>query len=499
MLDILVIVIYFVLLVLIGWWASRDVSDNEDALAGGKGFGITTAAVGRTANMAGGPATVGNTTYGFESGLGGSWFAIANMISMWVAAPFAPRMYRALKRGRSITIGGYLGHRFGRFSRIFAGLTNFFTYAGFVASNLLATGTILNAILDFNFTTSMIITTIIVIVYTMSGGLKSVYQVNVIQIAIMIIGFAFILLPISLNTVGGFSNLIEQVPNNFLDFSTLGWAHIIGVILIPTAVTGFTTQAGYISIASSKNLTTSWKSSLVAGVFYAFIVVPVILIGMAVFLQFPDSNAQNALATAVTEFLPTGLVGVLVASIISATMSTAAACSLNAVTCFTQDVLAPIKDMRAEKSSDKEVDAKATAQEASGNLTLTRVLITVVILMGLGFATLWPNVIQLILMGYSLAVGGLLVPVFATMFWKRATKQGVMWSMIGGALTYLLLEAVTPFPVLFLSMAVSLVLMVAVSLMTEKQHPREYMAYFEDTWAEYATEEEKEEFAASTS
>jgi len=341
--DIAVIIGYFILLVIVGTIVSRQVQTNKDALAGGDGFGILTAAVGRTANMAGGPATVGNTTYGFQSGLGGSWFAISNIIGMWVAAPFAPRMYRAMKRGDTITIGGYIGHRFGKFAKVFAGLTNFLAYTGFVASNILATGTFLSIILGWDFKTSMIITAVIVTLYTLSGGLKSVFQINIIQVLIMIIGFSFILLPSSLSAVGGWNNLINSVPKEFLNFSSMGWGVIIGTIIIPTALTGFTTQAGYIGVASSKNLEVSWKSTLLGGVFYMFIAIPVIFVGMVAFLLFPDANAQNILARSIVEILPTGLIGILVAAVISATMSTAASCALNAVTCFSIDVLEPIR------------------------------------------------------------------------------------------------------------------------------------------------------------
>ena len=95
-LDIGIIIGYFILLIVISGVVSKQVKSNKDALAGGDGFGIFTAAVGRTANMAGGPATVGNTTYGFTQGLSGSWFAIANILAMWVSAPFAPRIYRSM-------------------------------------------------------------------------------------------------------------------------------------------------------------------------------------------------------------------------------------------------------------------------------------------------------------------------------------------------------------------------------------------------------------------
>ena len=113
--------------------------------------------------MAGGPATVGNTTYGFTQGLSGSWFAIANILAMWVSAPFAPRIYRSMKRSGAITVGGYLGERFGKFTQVFSGGINFLAYTGFVASNILATGTILNNMLGWDFKTGMLVTAIIVI------------------------------------------------------------------------------------------------------------------------------------------------------------------------------------------------------------------------------------------------------------------------------------------------------------------------------------------------
>ncbi|MSS44064.1 sodium:solute symporter family protein [Anaerosalibacter bizertensis] len=476
--DIFIIIVYFGLLIIIGSIVSKQVHTNKDALAGGEGFGIFTAAVGRTANMAGGPATVGNTTYGYQSGLGGSWFAISNIIGMWVAAPFAPRMYRAMKRKDSITIGGYIGNRFGKFPKIFAGITNFLAYTGFVASNLLATGTVLRLILGWDFKTSMIITAVIVTIYTLSGGLKSVFQINIIQVAIMILGFAGILMPLSIKAVGGWSVLMSSIPDAFRDFGVMGWGTIIGTIIIPTALTGFTTQAGFIGIASSKNLDVTWKSTLLGGVFYIFIAIPVIFVGMSAFLLFPEANAQQILAISIVKILPTGLIGVLVASVISATMSTAASCALNAVTCFSKDVLEPL---RGKKLDDK------------SGLRLTRILIVIISLIATLFAVLLPDVIELLLIGYSLAAGGLLVPVFATMFWKRATNSGIIAAMLGGGISYLILESVikVSWPPLFLSIPLSLALVIIVSLMTEPQELEKYAPYFEDSWAKYTSATEK--------
>ncbi|MDO5714457.1 MAG: hypothetical protein Q4Q07_08500, partial [Tissierellia bacterium] len=439
------------------------------ALAGGDGFGIFTAAVGRTANMAGGPATVGNTTYGFTSGIGGSWFAISNILAMWVSAPFAPRIFRAMKRSGAITVGAYLGKRFGKFTQVFTGIINFLAYTGFVASNILATGTVLNNLLGWDFKTGMLITTIIVVLYTLSGGLKSVFQINILQVSIMIVGFSLILLPISINTAGGWSLIKSGVPTEYLHLFSMDWSHILGTILIPTTLAWFTLQAGYIAVASAKDINTSWKAALLSGVLYILIAIPVIFVGMAAFILFPDAEPRQILAHTILNILPTGLIGVLVAAVISATMSTAASCTLNAVTCLFKDVLEPLN--RGVKSEEKQ-------------LNFTRILIAIIGVIATLFAVLLPDVIQLLLIGYSFAAGGLLVPVFATMYWKRATREGIIASMLGGGISFLILESVlkVTWPPLFFAIPFGLVLVVVVSLMTKPQDPKLYAPYFEDTW-----------------
>lgn len=468
-LDIIIVLGYFALLIIIGAMASRKVKNNKDALAGGDGFGVFTAAVGRTANMAGGPATVGNTTYGFTSGIGGSWFAIANILALWVAAPFSPRIFRAMKRSGAITVGGYLGKRFGKFTQVFSGAINFLAYTGFVASNILATGIVLNNMLGWDFKVGMVVTAAIVIIYTIFGGLKSVFQINILQVVIMIVGFSIILLPTSLNVAGGWSAIKAGVPNSYLNIFSMDIAKILGTIVIPTTLAAFTLQAGYIAIASSKDIKVSWKSALLSGVLYSFIAIPVIIVGMAAFVLFPHANSGQILAHTILNILPTGLIGVLVAAVISATMSTAASCTLNAVTCLAKDVLEPMG--RNSKNEAKE-------------LYFTRIFIVVIGIIATVFAILLPDVIQLLLIGYSFAAGGLLVPIFATMYWKRATKAGIIASMLGGGISFIILGSVmkVSWPPLFFSIPFGLVLVVVISLLTKAQDPKHYAPYFEDTW-----------------
>lgn len=461
--DIIVIALYFLVLILISVKAGKSKTSETDKLTGGRGFGLWTAAIGRTANMAGGPATMGNASYGFNSGINGIWFALSNILSMWLSAPFASRIYNTMKQGNIYTIGSYIGHRFGKFPQVFAGFTNFLAYLGFVASNLLATGTVLHIILRIEFVPAIVISMIITTLYTSIGGLKSVYLVNIFQVAIMIIGFTLILMPLSLHSVGGISNLIAQLPESHikLDFSTI--LVVFSTIILPTAVTGFTTQAGFIAISSSKNVNIGWKSTILAGIIYSCIVFPILIVGATGKISMPNANSQSILTEIITEKLPIGLIGLLTAAIISATMSTAASCTMNAITCMKIDVIEAINPKITENKYFK-----------------SSLMIVAINLLALMLVLISPSIIKLLLVGYSLASGGLLIPVFATMLWKRATPKGINCSMIIGGLSFVLSQFVlsvkTP---LLISLPLSLLALVVFSLLEKPQEEEIIKEYFE--------------------
>lgn len=461
--DIIVIIGYFLIILGISFKVNKTKPSEKDAITGGKGFGLITAAFGRTANMAGGPATLGNGSYGFNQGINGIWFSLANIFSMWLSAPFASQIYRTMKATDTFTIGGYIGYRFGRFSQVFAGLTNFLAYLGFVASNILATGTVLSFILKLDLRFCVLVSMIIISLYTAFGGLKSVYLVNLFQISIMIVGFLCVLMPFTVDTVGGWGNMINHLPQSHTKLNWGALGNAFWSIILPTAVTGFTTQAGYIAISSSKNRSVGWKSTLLAGVIYGLIVFPILIVGAASFLIYPNADASSILTFLIREFLPVGLTGLLAASIISATMSTAASCTMNAITCLKIDVLQPF----------------GISDQLQNHWLRSRNLIMLTNFIAVCFALLLPSVIKLLLIGYALATGGLLVPVFATIFWKRATPLGIKASMLIGGISFIIVQTLFPQIVpLLVSLPLSFIALILGSFLTPAQDFESIKDYF---------------------
>lgn len=469
-LDIGIVIIYFIMLLVIGVLVGRRMKTHEDSTIAGRSLGVFLGGIGKAANSAGGSSSVGGTSWGYSHGISTAWYGLGEGISYIFVAPFIPRLWRAMDRGKFSTVGEYLGYRYGKAAQIFAGALNTLAYTGFVAAQIIATGTIIHVLLGWSYVASALISTVIVIGYTILGGLKAVVYTDVIQMFMIYLGLVFILPPIVFGEVGGIGEMLSKIPDTMKDFGGMGWFTIIGTILIPCCLTPLTMQSTYSYSAACKNDKTALKSFFLVPFLYVPTAVIVILMGMSAFLLFPAlKDPVDALPTLIVTYLPHGLVGLLLAAILSATMSTSSTCMLCAVNCLTQDVIKPLRKKEAS---------------AAQQLVLVRICIAILGVLTISITLLYTNLISIITLGYAMGVGGLLAPVVATMFWKRATKPAALITMFVGGAIYVTLELtkLISLPPLFISLPVSAILMVVISLFT-KADTDKLDIYFDDEWA----------------
>jgi Na+/proline symporter len=107
--DIMVIIMYFLLVIGIGQWASRRIKNQEDYLLGGRKFGklVQTFASFGSATSADGPVGVATTT--FRNGAAGIWSSLLMVFSTplyWITSPW-------LRRLRVLTMGDFYEERYG--------------------------------------------------------------------------------------------------------------------------------------------------------------------------------------------------------------------------------------------------------------------------------------------------------------------------------------------------------------------------------------------------
>jgi Na+/proline symporter len=101
-------------------------------------------------------------------------------------------------------------------------------------------------------------------------------------------------------------------------------------------------------------------------------------------------------------------------------------------------------------------------------LSMSKICVGVVGVAGIGIGILVPNVIQALLVGYSLTAAGLFFPLVVGHYWKGATRNGAIAGMIAGVLVTLLFRIienpVSFIPGVAMGLLASALAMVAVSV-----------------------------------
>jgi SSS family solute:Na+ symporter len=499
------------MLILVGFFvARRYVKVGEDASVAGHDLGVFLGGVGKAANSAGGSTSVGGTAWGYELGIAASWYAIGEGLGYLMYLPVLKQIWRVLYRTKTNTVGGPLGYRWGKPARAFGGGVNALAYTSFVGAQIIATGTVIHVLLDWNYTVSILVSTGVILVYCTAGGLRAIVITDIIQMALIIGCLGFVMPPIIFGEAGSMlgstGGPIEGIKTVWEHFSSneatatltnwgapgsLGWGYVIGAIIVPCLFLCPTMQADYQYLISIETQQKAFKSYMMVPILYIPVAILVVLIGMCALVIYGPSylpvesggeglNPNMILPTMIQDYLPHGLVGLLLAAILSATMSTSSTCLICATTALTDDVIRPLMK--------KKLDGKQ-------QLKLFRICMIILGIFTIAITLYVKDIIELLMIGYAAAVGGLLIPVLATMLIKRVTKPAVYSSMICGTASYIVLWIAANFggasigpdglfteAPIFVSLPLSAVVLIVVSLLTQKCSYGNYDAFTTAGW-----------------
>jgi SSS family solute:Na+ symporter len=184
------------------------------------------------------------------------------------------------------------------------------------------------------------------------------------------------------------------------------------------------------------------------------------------------------LSTLIQDYMPMGIIGLLLAAILSATMSTSSTCLICSVTCLTEDVIKPLMKNKMSDKQSLQLFRGCMIGIGVGTIAITL------------FAT---DIIGLLTTAYAAAVAGLFVPMMGTMFIRQSTKPAIYVTMIVGLVLYgaiafvpgafsFLPEVIVAAP-LYLSLPIAIVLYIVIAAVTQKSATHGRMdAYFKDLW-----------------
>ncbi len=430
-----IILLYMAVTVIIGLVVSSNKKkkagkqSNEDFLMAGKSLGPLVLAGTLFAANTGGASTTGVAANVYKHGLGASWYVIAAGIGFVIVSFIAPYF----RRTQSNTVPEIISKRYGKPSHIFTAITSITALFMATGAQIIATASIINVVTGLSFNVAAIITTAVVIVYTMVGGFTSVTATNVMHVLFITVGMAITMLVVVNNSaVGGFSALFAKAKTitndtganlNLLSMTKVGIPTVFGYVAM-YSMTFPTGQEIVQTYSSAKDGVSAKLGSLMAGILSAVYAIVPAMIGLVAYVSIDGFAAagqqKNALAQAALTFAPAWVAGIVLAAIVAATMSSASGNMIGTATMFTNDIFTPYLN-KGVKDDTKQV-------------WVSRVTMVVVGLVGLVVALTASNIISVMMGAFALRSAGPFAAFICGIFYKDVTERAGFWSIISGTI-----------------------------------------------------------------
>lgn len=353
-LDYSIVVAFFAAMVIMGFYFKKSKA-GTDYFLGGKQFGWFALCMSAMATQLSVVSFVSAPAFvGLRAGGGMKWLAyefglpLALIIVITIIGP-------ALYKSGMVSVYSFVEKRFNRTTGILLSCT-FLISRSFATSVIIYTVClILSYITGIPFWITMIILGVITIVYSLEGGMKAVVYSEVVQMIIKFAGIIMIAV-IGLEKLGGwdvFTANLDRTRTTVIDFSNVGfdgkefgfWPMLFGGIFLYTSYYG-TDQTQAQRILSSKDELTVKKLLLFNGLFrfpitFAYCLGGLIL-GTLVTMnadfasKIPAERPDLMIPVFIANYLPHGVVGILVVSLIAAGMS-AYSSTLNSLSATTME------------------------------------------------------------------------------------------------------------------------------------------------------------------
>jgi len=379
--------------------------------------------------------------YGSTAGTGNLGFLqiVAGYIigRIVVASVLLPRYFK----GRMVTAYALLEQRFGIETRRFTSIVFMVTrgladsvrvFATAIPIALIITPTVQNK--AFVMPSAILILGALTVLYTYKGGMKAVVWTELLQASVYLLGALSAIVILGLSVDGGWSSIFSQVAaadklqviDTYvgLDRAHTIWAGLIGGAFLAMASHG-TDQLIVQRLLSAKNLRDGQKAIIGSGivVFIQFALFLFIGLGLWAFYQgrlFPATD--QIFPTFIIDRMPPGLVGLIIAAVVAATMSTHSGAINSLAAATTHDIYLPLTKRAADAPETLKM-GKLFALVWGTVLTLGALLFpqesnTPVVVVALGIA--------------SFTYGGLLGGFFLGVFWARANQRDAIIGMSVG-------------------------------------------------------------------
>jgi solute:Na+ symporter, SSS family len=350
-LDYVIVAIYFAIVFGIGAYFFRRAKTSKSYFLADKSVGWFAIGASLFATNISSEHFIGLAGSGASSGLAVGhfeWLAVFMCMTLaWVFVPF-------YLRSNVYTMPEFLERRYGPACRWYLTTVSVLAYIFTkISVSLYAGALVLRQTVGWDFYTSAAVMVVATGIYTIFGGLAAVIYTELLQ-AIVLLGGAIALTAIGLEQAGGFEGLRAALPADFFHMMkpmsdpNFPWTGIF----IGAPILGIwywcTDQVIVQRVLGAKSEEDARGGAILCGALKILPVFVLVLPGLIARALYPDIKGDEAYPTLVVRLLPPGLIGVMVAALLAALMSSLSATFNSASTLVTFDIYKKLNPAASE-------------------------------------------------------------------------------------------------------------------------------------------------------
>lgn len=382
---------------------------------------------------------------------------VVSGISLLIAGFFFARSYRRSKRMTHIE---FLELRIGRFAGVISAFLNLLGGTIWLGGVLFAFGVVFETLTGMSAATGILGGTLVIVIYTMFGGLRAVAATDVLQMVLIVAG-VLALFFVVINDVGGWSAAMQQMPEHAFRFvperdTANDWIAYFQVWLSSGLV-----AIGVVSVVqramAARTEQVAQNAFYIAGFSYlVFGMIPVVLGYLATSIMPGLENDNAVIPMLAIEHLHPIVVAIFVGAVISAIMSTSDSILLGCGAVISVNLLPRIVKNPGDKLQ----------------LGVARWSVPVMAVVALYTAFNISTVISAIAAAIAFSFASTAAPLILSVWWKKLNSAGGYSGIGAGFATFFTVEYLYPdFPASFAGFWASLIVAVGVSMLTQEKHP----------------------------
>ena len=405
--DIIFIIVYFIIILVVGFWSGRK-EEKEDYLIAGRKLKSFEATTTIFSSRIGAAILLTYTSLVYLYGLGAYWYFIGSVFGLFVFYFFGKKVKVLGDKQKFYTLSDFFLYLKGPLAGYLSAIVVIIIMFGWVVLNFTAGAKLVEEYTPIGYNWSVIIIGVIILLYLLVGGFKAVVKTDIIQtIGIFLLFILMIYLLFTTETKPKilFSHFFSIPTKKIVSFFLAGF-------FIPMASPELW-QRVY-AIENQKHFK---RSLMLSSAFYFIIGFILLIIGLIIRIDMPNISEDTALIVGFSKLLPAGLAGLSVVIIYSAISSSADTYMFTAASSVTQDFF--------EKSG---------AIKKERLFFAIRVIMTIMMVLGISVSLLLRDIIDttFFFVSLTMSLGFLIVVIWIYPRINRySVNLSILFSIIG--------------------------------------------------------------------